>query len=131
MDTPAADSPNMRVGDADRAEVADLLARHFADGRLDQAELDERLEAVMRAKTRADLLVVLADLPATSGSSFVPPPAAPVRQPVQRRRRRTLSPLPGLLLVVALVLLLGHLSFWLLAAALACLLLLCLRHRRA
>src|SRR6202044_2856799 len=29
----------MRVSDAERAEVADQLAQHYADGRIDQAEL--------------------------------------------------------------------------------------------
>src|ERR1700722_8055430 len=32
----------MRVSDAERAEVADQLAQHYGDGRLDQAELDAR-----------------------------------------------------------------------------------------
>jgi Domain of unknown function (DUF1707) len=131
MDTSAADSPNMRVGDAERAEVADLLARHFSDGRLDQAELDERLDQTMHARTRADLLAVLADLPATPAAGFAPPPPAQVPQPAAPPRRRTLSPLPGLILVVALVLLLGHGDFWLLAAALACLVLISRRRRKA
>jgi hypothetical protein len=53
----------MRVSDADRAEVADRLAKHYSDGRLDQAEFDDRLDRAMRARTRADLVVLLADLP--------------------------------------------------------------------
>jgi hypothetical protein len=53
----------MRVSDADRADVADRLSRHYSDGRLDQAEFDERLDLAMRAKTRADLIGLLADLP--------------------------------------------------------------------
>ena len=130
MDTPAADSPNTRVGDADRAEVADLLARHFSEGRLDQAELDERLDLAMRAKTRADLLAVLADLPVPPAPGFAPPPAGPVRQPAARPRR-TLRPLPGIILIVALVLLLGHFEFWLVVVAVACLVLLFRRRRRA
>ena len=130
MDTPTADSPNMRVGDAERAEVADLLARHFSDGRLDQAELDERLDLTMRARTRADLLAVLADLPGPPAPSFAPPPTERVPRPAARPRR-TLRPLPGILLVVALVLLLGHFEFWLLVVALVCLVLLCRRRRRA
>jgi hypothetical protein len=53
----------MRVGDAERAEIADLLARHFSDGRLDEAEFSERLDRAMRAKTVADLSGLLSDLP--------------------------------------------------------------------
>ncbi len=54
---------DMRVGDAERAEIADRLARHFSEGRLDQAEFDERLDQAMRAKTMADLRGLLSDLP--------------------------------------------------------------------
>ena len=45
----------MRVSDAERNAVADRLAQHYGDGRLDQAELDERLGRAMSAKTQADL----------------------------------------------------------------------------
>ena len=54
---------DMRVGDAERAEIADRLARHFSDGRLDEAEFSERLDRAMRAKTMADLSGLLSDLP--------------------------------------------------------------------
>ena len=53
----------IRIGDAERTEVADRLARHFSDGRLDETEFGERLDRAMRAKTMADLSVLLADLP--------------------------------------------------------------------
>jgi hypothetical protein len=53
----------MRIGDAERTEVADRLSRHFSDGRLDEAEFGERLDQSMRAKTMADLSGLLADLP--------------------------------------------------------------------
>jgi hypothetical protein len=53
----------MRVSDAERAEIADQLAQHYGDGRLDQAELDERLGRAMGAKTQADLAGITADLP--------------------------------------------------------------------
>jgi Domain of unknown function (DUF1707) len=54
---------DMRVGDAERAEIADRLAKHFSDGRLDEAEFNERLDRAMRAKTMADLSGLLSDLP--------------------------------------------------------------------
>jgi hypothetical protein len=74
----------MRVSDADRADVADRLAKHYSDGRLDQAEFDERLDRAMRAKTRADLVVLLADLP--EGEPLPPDDGSPPRN--QRRQQR-------------------------------------------
>ena len=52
-----------RTSDADRDRAAALLREHFAAGRLDAAELDKRLAAVLNAKTFGDLRNVLADLP--------------------------------------------------------------------
>jgi len=76
----------MRVSDADRAEVADRLARHYSEGRLDDAELELRLDRAMRAKTGADLLALLADLP--DGQVNTPPNDPGTR--VDRRRQREL-----------------------------------------
>lgn len=59
----SAGSPTMRVSDAERAEVADRLSQHYGDGRLDQAEFNERLDQAMRAKTRQDLNGLFTDLP--------------------------------------------------------------------
>jgi len=63
---------DLRVSDADRQAVADQLSKHFADGRLDQAEFDERLSQAMGAKTYRDLDGLLTDLPSTeaSGGAF-------------------------------------------------------------
>jgi hypothetical protein len=61
-------NPSLRVSDAERGEVADALKRHCADGRLDTAEFEARLDWTLRAKTRADLAGLLDDLPdLTSG----------------------------------------------------------------
>jgi hypothetical protein len=54
---------DMRASDAERADVADRLSRHYQDGRLDQAEFNERLDRAMNAKTRADFNGLFADLP--------------------------------------------------------------------
>ncbi len=43
--------------------MADRLAAHFAEGRLNQAEFDERVAQAMNAKTRGDLSGLFADLP--------------------------------------------------------------------
>jgi hypothetical protein len=55
--------PDMRVSDADRTEMADRLSKHYSDGRLDEAEFNERLDRAMSAKTESDLRGLLADLP--------------------------------------------------------------------
>ena len=54
---------NVRVGDADRDAVAAQLRDHYADGRLTLDELNERLDLVFAAKTKADLNEVMRDLP--------------------------------------------------------------------
>jgi hypothetical protein len=54
---------NLRVSDAERSEVADRLAVHYGDGRLDKEEFDERVARAMSAKTRADLNGLFDDLP--------------------------------------------------------------------
>lgn len=55
--------PAMRVSDRERGEVADLLQRHAAAGRLDPEELDARLDAALSARTTADLAPLTHDLP--------------------------------------------------------------------
>src|SRR5262252_385173 len=60
--------PNMRVSNADRTEVTDGLSKHYADGRLDEEEFNERLDRAMKAKTRSDLDGVFDDLPEPQGS---------------------------------------------------------------
>lgn len=63
----------MRVSDADRAAVADLLGRHYSAGRLNGAEFEERLDRALRATTMADITGLLSDLPdADSYSPQVP-----------------------------------------------------------
>ena len=57
---------HLRVSDAEREAVCDRLAGHFAAGRLDQAEFDDRVARAMSAKTRADLRGLFADLSETA-----------------------------------------------------------------
>ena len=54
---------NVRIGDADREAIAAQLREHYADGRLTLDELNERLDQMFAAKTKADLNVVMRDLP--------------------------------------------------------------------
>jgi Domain of unknown function (DUF1707) len=67
-----ADGYNVRVGDADREAVAAQLREHFADGRLTQEELNERLDQAFAARTKADLNTVMRDLPHATGPAGVP-----------------------------------------------------------
>ncbi len=53
----------LRISDADRHKVAELLREAAGEGRLDLEELDERLEAAYVAKTYGDLVPLTADLP--------------------------------------------------------------------
>ena len=54
----------VRVSDAERERTVALLQRSFADGRLTQAELEERAAAAYQARTTAQLRDLTADLPA-------------------------------------------------------------------
>ena len=54
----------VRASDAEREQTVALLQRNFADGRLTQAELEERASAAYAAQTRARLRDLTADLPA-------------------------------------------------------------------
>jgi DUF1707 SHOCT-like domain len=53
---------NIRIGDRERDAVAAVLQEAAGDGRLSMAELDDRLEAALQAKTYADLDPLVADL---------------------------------------------------------------------
>ncbi len=66
----------MRVSDTEREAAAAELREHFASGRLNSDELDQRLTAVFAAKTRGDLNALFTDLP-SAGQGW----AAAVDQP--------------------------------------------------
>lgn len=56
--------PPIRASDAERDRTAALLQRHFADGRLTLAELEERIAGAYDATTREQLRALTVDLPA-------------------------------------------------------------------
>ena len=101
----------VRASDAEREQTVALLQRSFADGRLTQAELEERAGAAYKAQTRAELRDLTADLPAAqeqpprSGMVLdqrlliillcVHPPAALVYWLLCRRNRATTGPRPA------------------------------------
>jgi uncharacterized protein DUF1707 len=53
------------IGDRDRELATAALRRHFAHGRLSLAELSERVDLTLRARSRSDLNRALRDLPLT------------------------------------------------------------------
>jgi Domain of unknown function (DUF1707) len=55
--------PAVRASDSERERTVVLLQRSFADGRLTQAELEERAGVAYAARTRAQLRDLTADLP--------------------------------------------------------------------
>jgi hypothetical protein len=90
-----------RIGDAEREVATARLGDHFAAGRLDHEEYDERLDAIWSARTRADLDQVFWDLPALAP----PRPAPPAVRPRSRDWR-----IPVWMLVVGAVLLIAALD---------------------
>jgi hypothetical protein len=67
----SSEEPDLRASDAERERTATALRDHYAAGRLDADELDERTDAAYAAKTVGELRRLVTDLP--------PLPAAPPR----------------------------------------------------
>ena len=118
---PGHPNPDLRVSDAERADVADRLSRHYGDGRLDQAEFNERMERAMNAKTQGDFAGLFADLPDLAE------PGAPPPAPVSYSPPRSRSPMYRiaiLVLIIVAAVVVSHLIFnsffpWLLIALVA------------
>lgn len=73
-------SPALRASDSDRDRVIELLRAALADGRLDTAEFDERLDAALAARTVDALAPLTADLIRAPGSdaTLLPPASTPI-----------------------------------------------------
>jgi hypothetical protein len=103
---------DLRLSDADRDAAVARLSEHYAAGRLDKEEFDERSDAVWTARTRADLAPIFADLGPTqsererSGHGY--------RGPWGRRGWLPVPFVPVLFLLIALTVL-THIPFVLLA----------------
>jgi hypothetical protein len=98
----------LRISDAERAEVADLLARHYGDGRLDQAEFNQRLDQAMQAKTYSDLDGIMVDLPRTDAEASEAPKATERR----RHQHRHLRPLVLTVFIVIAAATVAHALVW-------------------
>jgi hypothetical protein len=55
--------PELRVSHADRDRAVETLTAAASEGRLAAAELDDRVEAALSARTRSELTALTADLP--------------------------------------------------------------------
>jgi hypothetical protein len=64
--------PELRASYADRDRVVEILRVAAGDGRLTAAELDERVEAALTARTYRELERLTADLPAVPGTPGAP-----------------------------------------------------------
>ncbi len=80
----------VRIGDADRDRVAELLHTAAAEGRLTGVEVTDRLERAWAARTADELAPLVADLPIAAGDAL--PGSSPVEEEVTaffRDQRRT------------------------------------------
>ena len=102
--------PRTRIADSDRERAMADLAGHYADGRLDHEEYDERLDAIWTARTRADLAVLFSDLPRPQ-ATYPPAQARPRASTAGPRRRFPLLPVIAVLVLLSA---LTHAPFWLL-----------------
>lgn len=98
-----AESPDIRIGTAERTDALDLLGEHFGLGRLNLAEFEERSARASVATTRSELDVLFTDLPAitTHAPATVDESSAHAVATRDDRWRRTVM---GLTPLVALVL---------------------------
>jgi hypothetical protein len=96
---------DLRLSDAERAEVADLLSKNYGDGRLDQAEFDQRLDQAMKAKTYKDLDGLFTDLPRAEEPGL---PDVSTRRRHGHQYQRVLF----LALVVVIAAAVGHALVW-------------------
>jgi hypothetical protein len=112
---PEPQPPTLRASDADRERVATLLQKHFADGRLNYDELQERLERTYASRTVGELDKVLEDLPVEVAPKR---PSAAERPPATSRKATRsyeyiFSYLIFMLFLIAIWAISGrHGSFW-------------------
>ncbi|MEU8607112.1 DUF1707 domain-containing protein [Actinoplanes sp. NPDC048791] len=60
---PHRDAETLRAADADRHKIADQLKTALDEGRLSLGEYDDRVRQAYAARTYAELLIIVADLP--------------------------------------------------------------------
>ncbi|GAA4871263.1 DUF1707 domain-containing protein [Saccharopolyspora cebuensis] len=76
-------SGEIRIGDNERQSTIQLLGEHYAQGRLDLEEYEQRVSTASYARTTAELAGLFTDLPAphppflAPTPGFAPPPPPP------------------------------------------------------
>jgi hypothetical protein len=93
-------SPDLRIGDAERDAAVAALGEHFAAGRLDAQEYDDRTSAAWAARSAGALTPLFADLPAPHPAR--PASTEPVPRPDAAARRLRFAIIPVLALLGAL-----------------------------
>jgi hypothetical protein len=88
------DAVHMRAADADRHQVAERLKAALDEGRLSLHEYDDRVKEAYAARTYADLMGLVTDLPQPGMS------AAEVAAKQAAERRRAANRLPTSLIVL-------------------------------
>lgn len=84
-----------RIGDSERDQATTYLREALAEGRLEQAEFDERVDAALRAKTQADLDPLFRDLPGPHPGQGLAPVAGFTAPPWQGAGPQPGAPQPG------------------------------------
>ena len=104
-----------RIGDAERDAAVQQLGEHFAAGRLNTQELDDRIGRALTARTAGDLTALFEDLPADPNVpvEFLPESSRTHRSSATARtqkpstatlaRRVARNVLPIIVIVVALI----------------------------
>ncbi|MBT2674106.1 DUF1707 domain-containing protein [Streptomyces sp. ISL-14] len=66
---------SLRIGNTEREQALERLKTAYAEGRLDEAEFEDRAERAMRARSQDELSALLDDLPtgAAEDSAGGPP----------------------------------------------------------
>lgn len=82
------DDANVRVSDADREHVRQVLEGAVGQGMLTLDEYSERVDIVLAARTRGDLRQVLADLPSTDALQPLAGGSEPLRGRMSSISRR-------------------------------------------
>ncbi|WP_418153640.1 DUF1707 SHOCT-like domain-containing protein [Actinoalloteichus caeruleus] len=67
-------SPDVRIGDAERAEAVRLLGEHLSAGRLGAEDYGDRAARASSAVTRGDIARLFVDLPEPRPEFLRPPP---------------------------------------------------------
>jgi hypothetical protein len=80
--------PRAPVGDADRERLLQLLREHYAQGNLDDAELEARIGMILSATYTDETAAAVAGLPLLTSQG-------PPQRPARSRRRHAQADRPG------------------------------------